>query len=139
MTMTLSPTKSKSIEEIAATLKILADPTRLRIFNLLMSGERCNCEMGGLLGLAPNLISHHLGILRNSGLIDARRDTSDARWIYYSVNREALSDVGELLSAFLSPSRIPVVAPQCCSPASADTFPASQPKPATRPASNRSR
>ncbi len=120
MTMTLSPTKS--IEEIAVTLKVLADPTRLRIFNLLMGGERCNCEMGGLLGLAPNLISHHLGILRGSGLIDARRDTNDARWIYYSVNREALSDLGDLLSAFLSPSRLPEVAPSCCSPANVDTF-----------------
>ena len=105
-----------SVDEIATRLKVLADPTRLRIFDLLLGGERCNCEMGGLLGLAPNLISHHLGVLRGSGLVVARRDTNDARWVYYSVDRAALADMAAMLSAFFSPDRLADRDPACGPP-----------------------
>jgi DNA-binding transcriptional ArsR family regulator len=79
--------------ELSGFLKLMADPTRRRIFLVLMNGETCNCEMVGLLGLPQNLISHHLRQLRQAGLIRARRDAVDRRWIYYAVDREALGHV----------------------------------------------
>ena len=35
----------QSVEEVAVVLKALADPNRLRIFDLLMQGDSCNCEV----------------------------------------------------------------------------------------------
>lgn len=104
---------------LAHKLKVLAEPNRLRIFDLLMQGVRCNCELGDALDMAPNLISHHLAALRRAGLVDAERDTIDARWVYYSVNRAALNELHGSLGAFFDPSRIQPRRPTC-GPASAN-------------------
>ena len=48
------------------------------IFHLLMEGVQCNCELGDGLQMAPNLISHHLRVLREAGLVDVERDIQDA-------------------------------------------------------------
>lgn len=90
----------------AAFLKLLADPTRRRIFLQLMQGETCNCELGGLLSLPQNLISHHLRQLRQAGLIRARRDARDQRWIYYAVDEAALAAVHRELGAVFDPARL---------------------------------
>src|SRR6476469_4647559 len=84
--------KLAKLAELAEWLKVLSEPNRLRIVDLLMHGEQCNCEMGGTLGMAPNLISHHLSVLQRSGLVTARRDESDARWIHYSIEPGVLAD-----------------------------------------------
>ena len=94
-------------------LRLLADPTRRRIFLLLMDGEVCNCEMAGQLGLAQNLISHHLRQLRQAGLIRARRDDRDQRWIYYAIDRDALRRVHRELGALFDPDRLGERVPDC--------------------------
>ena len=105
---TLSPSP-----DVADFLRLMADPTRRRIFLELMKGETCNCEMAGLLKLPQNLISHHLRQLRQAGLIRTRRDAQDQRWVYYWVDREALARVhGELASMF-DPMRLNERIPQC--------------------------
>ncbi len=91
---------------LADGLKVLADPTRLAILDLLMEGVQCNCNLGDRLGLPMNLISHHLKILREAGLVNFERDPLDARWIYYSVNQETLIELRLRLLAFLDPERI---------------------------------
>ncbi|GAB4475694.1 MAG: hypothetical protein Kow0088_12800 [Anaerolineales bacterium] len=94
-------------------LKVLGEPKRMRIFNLLMEGVQCNCELGERLGMPANLISHHLAVLRQAGLVDAERDSTDSRWIHYSVNREALARLNAALQTFLDPSRIQPRQPSC--------------------------
>ena len=98
---------------MAETLKVLSDPTRLGIFDLLMEGVQCNCEIGDQLKLPMNLISHHLKVLRDAGLVDAERDSVDGRWVYYSVNNRALAQLRAQLSAFLDPERIQPRLPSC--------------------------
>jgi ArsR family transcriptional regulator len=93
-------------EEIVAVLKALAEPNRLRIFDMLMQGDTCNCELNEKLGLTPNLLSHHLRVLRESGLVLSRRDAVDGRWIYYSVNRKTVSRWRAWFGEFLDPARI---------------------------------
>ena len=93
-------------EEIVAVLKALADTNRLRIFDVLMQGDSCNCELNEKLGLPPNLLSHHLRVLREAKLVDSRRDAVDGRWIYYSVNRKTVSRWRAWFSEFLDPARI---------------------------------
>jgi ArsR family transcriptional regulator len=113
MTSSIAAEPTDTLASLGATLKLLADPTRLRIFDLLMQGVQCNCEIGDALGISPNLISHHLGALRRAGLVNVERDRSDARWIYYSIERDALRNVRESLAAFLDADRIQDRQPQC--------------------------
>lgn len=101
------------LERLARQLKALAEPNRLRIIGLLMEGVQCNCELGDALGMAPNLISHHLRVLREIGLVDVERDVVDARWVYYSLNRPALADLQQTVGAFFDPARIKERHPAC--------------------------
>ncbi len=94
------------LNQLAKWLKVLAEPNRLLIFHQLMEGVQCNCELGSGLQMAPNLISHHLRVLREVGLIDVERDAVDARWIYYSINRNALNELARAFGTFFDPERI---------------------------------
>lgn len=102
-----------NLQTLANWLKVLSDPNRLRIYNLLMEGVQCNCELGDALRMAPNLISHHLSALRRAGLVNVERDAVDARWVYYSVNRAALDELNARLEAFFDPARIQPRHPAC--------------------------
>jgi ArsR family transcriptional regulator, arsenate/arsenite/antimonite-responsive transcriptional repressor len=93
-------------DEVLAQLKACADPNRLRIFALLLEGESCNGVLNEALGLAPNLLSHHLRVLREAGLIRDRRDSVDARWIYYSVDEAALTRWYRWLLTFFNPGQL---------------------------------
>lgn len=66
----------------AELFKQLCDPTRLRIFWLLCHREECVCNLSALLGMSSPAVSHHLRALRDSGLVDTRRDGKE---VYYKV------------------------------------------------------
>lgn len=101
------------LEQLARWLKVLAEPNRLRIFGLLMQGVHCNCELGDALEMAPNLISHHLGVLRRAGLVAVERDAQDARWVYYSIDRPALAALSAVVGFFFDPARVTERQPVC--------------------------
>jgi ArsR family transcriptional regulator len=107
---TVSPT---DIQRLSQQLKVLANPKRLQIMNLLMEGVQCNCELGDSLDLPLNLISHHIGILRKAGLVNIERDTVDARWVYFSVNEPALLTLNEAFGQFFDIGRIRPRQPNC--------------------------
>lgn len=113
--MTTAPVSitESTVAELQSWLKVIADPRRLRIINLLMEGIQCNCEIGDRLGMPRNLISHHLGILRESGLVNVERDNADARWVYYSINPAALAQLHTLFDAVLDSTRIQPRHPGC--------------------------
>jgi ArsR family transcriptional regulator len=96
----------QTLTEVTVILKALTDPNRLRILDLLMQGDSCNCELNERLGLPPNLLSHHLRVLKKAGLVNSRRDVIDSRWIYYAVNREAATRWQAWFNEFLDPARI---------------------------------
>jgi ArsR family transcriptional regulator, arsenate/arsenite/antimonite-responsive transcriptional repressor len=100
------PESPANLETLAERLKVLAEPKRLLIFNLVMEGVQCNCELGDFLQMPPNLISHHLSKLRAAGLVDMERDAVDSRWIYYSVNRAALEELNSAFGTFFNLGRI---------------------------------
>ena len=89
-----------------AVFKALSDPNRLRIFGELMNGDSCNCELKDNLGLAANLLSHHLKVLEKAGLVNSRRDVIDGRWIYYAANTDTITQWHGWLTAFFDPTRI---------------------------------
>ena len=92
--------------ELVGALKALADGNRLRIIDLLHQGEVCVCEMTEALGLPQNLVSHHLRVLREVGLVKERRDRRDARWVYYIIDPHALGETWRQLDAVFNPERL---------------------------------
>jgi ArsR family transcriptional regulator, arsenate/arsenite/antimonite-responsive transcriptional repressor len=88
------------IQEVLPLLKLMSEPNRLKIFSLLCAGERCVCDIETGMQLPQNLISHHLGVLRDAGYIRARRD---GRWVYYSVNKETLAAIYPTLCRLFNP------------------------------------
>lgn len=94
------------LEQLARWLKVLAEPKRLYIFQLIMEGHQCNCVLGSELDIPPNLVSYHLRALNKAGLVDMQRDPVDARWVYYTVNHAALSRLTQAMGSFFDPQRI---------------------------------
>lgn len=70
-----------AVARAAATLKLLADATRLRIVWNLLHGEHNVNQLAAHLGMQPAAISHHLAKLRLAGVVRTRRDGNR---IYYA-------------------------------------------------------
>lgn len=66
--------------DIAFLFKALADPTRLRLINLMGADEVCVCFFVEVLKINQPKISRHLAYLRRAGVVSARRD---GKWIHY--------------------------------------------------------
>ena len=64
-------------------LAALADPVRLRIVGVLAGGGRCVCDLQEKVPVAANLLSYHLRVLRDAGLVTAARR---GRWIDYRLD-----------------------------------------------------
>lgn len=80
--------------------KILADPTRLRILNLLSRNAEplCVCDIVDRFDLGQPTISHHLKILRDSCFVTTERR---ANFIYYSLNRDCVAGLPEAVQLIL--------------------------------------
>ena len=79
---------SKQLSELDRLFKALADPTRLRILGLLLTGEVCVCHIHESLRIPQPKASRHLAYLRRAGLVDTRRD---GLWIHYRLAVSARS------------------------------------------------
>jgi DNA-binding transcriptional ArsR family regulator len=76
---------------MAGLMRLLSDPTRIRVLGLLRPGEMNVTALCGELDLAQPTVSHHLGLLRSAGLVRTRRD---GKQIFYSLNPDFLeSDI----------------------------------------------
>jgi len=97
---------NEELADFARWLKIICEPNRLLLLEKIIEGVQCNCELGDALQMAPNLISHHLSVLREAGLIETERDPIDARWVYYSINPKAMEELRSIFSNYFDTSRI---------------------------------
>ncbi|MDX1447737.1 MAG: metalloregulator ArsR/SmtB family transcription factor [Acidimicrobiia bacterium] len=89
---------SSEAEELAAVLKVLADPARLRIVSMLataVDGEVCVCDMTDPLDLSQPTVSHHMKVLREAGFIESERR---GKWVYHRLVPDRLADVRHALS-----------------------------------------
>jgi ArsR family transcriptional regulator, arsenate/arsenite/antimonite-responsive transcriptional repressor len=84
-------------ENLASSLKALADPARLRIISMVAAhegAEACVCDLTEPLDLGQPTVSHHLKILVDAGyLTRSKRGT----WAYYALVPGALDGVARLL------------------------------------------
>jgi ArsR family transcriptional regulator len=94
------------LDQLARWLKVLAEPKRLYIFHMIIEGYQCNCVLGNDLDIPTNLVSYHLRALHKAGLVNMQRDPVDARWVYYSVNQQALNELNQALAGFFDSGRI---------------------------------
>ena len=86
---------STDVDVMAPALKIVAEPLRWRVVELLADEELCVCHLVEALGVAQPLVSHHLRILRDARLVE----TSRYRYLtYYRLCPEQLASLGRAVS-----------------------------------------
>lgn len=72
-----------TMHETAELMRLLADPTRLRVLSLLEDGEMNVSTLCRELDVAQPTVSHHLGLLREAGILLCRRE---GKQVFYSIN-----------------------------------------------------
>ena len=87
--------KTKDQNNLPQYLKAISDNNRLSILNALKKRPLCVCEIFLLLNLPQNLVSHHLKVLKDMGLIDSKRDGVK---IIYCRNEKIINEYQTLLT-----------------------------------------
>ena len=88
--------------EIALRLKALADPVRVRLMSLILTGSEqgcCTCDLAPLVGVTEATVSHHLKKLSEAGLVTGTREGMN---VFYRPERANLTALGR------------VIDPECC-------------------------
>lgn len=86
--------------QVAATLKALADPLRVRMLSLIAAsptGEACVCNIAAVADVTQPTVSHHLKVLKDVGVLTSERRAS---WVFYRIAPQARRAVTTLLEAF---------------------------------------
>jgi ArsR family transcriptional regulator len=73
------------VQRLNQIFKALSDETRLRIVNLLTTGELCVCDIMSILDISQPKASRHLAYLKYSGLVESRRE---GLWMHYSLKSD---------------------------------------------------
>lgn len=85
--------------ELAAALKVLADPVRLRLVSIIATsptGEVCACDLPDSVDRSQPTVSHHLGLLVQAGVLDREQR---GKWAWFRLRRERLDELAALLSS----------------------------------------
>ncbi|MGC5328970.1 ArsR/SmtB family transcription factor [Brevibacillus sp. SYSU BS000544] len=82
------------LKRLAETLKILGDPTKLKMIILLTEKEYCVSDFVEVINISQPSISKHLSLLKSVGLVTESRR---GMWVYYSLNSQALENVKQAI------------------------------------------
>lgn len=82
-----------------ARLKALADPRRWRIVELLSREELCVCHLAEALDVPQPLVSHHLKVLRDAGIVESEKYRY---WTYYRLRSGGLEELADRLGSLAS-------------------------------------
>jgi ArsR family transcriptional regulator, arsenate/arsenite/antimonite-responsive transcriptional repressor len=82
--------------DLVTLFAALADPTRLRLLNLMDGREVCVCYFVEILKQGQPKISRHLAYLRRAGIVEARRD---GKWMHYRIQRPDDTKAAAILDA----------------------------------------
>lgn len=90
-----------SYREQVRVFRAFCDENRLQILQLLRSGEKCACVLLEDLHISQSTLSHHMQILCDSGVVEARRE---GKWTHYSISEAGSRRAAQLLVELLSPT-----------------------------------
>ena len=79
-------------------IKALADENRLAIMLSLQHGEKCGCVLLEELNITQPTLSHHMKILCDSSLVNARKE---GKWMHYSLSKEGLSAFRDMIGNYV--------------------------------------
>ncbi|MGF7186050.1 ArsR family transcriptional regulator [Desulfitispora alkaliphila] len=75
---------------LAQTFKVLGDPNRVQMINILSKQELCVCDLAEALELSVSAVSHQLRLLRNLNLVKYRKQ---GKMVYYSLDDEHIKNL----------------------------------------------
>lgn len=96
-----------SARRLAGLLKVIAEPTQLRLLSLVAAqtgGEACICELTEPVGLSQPTVSHHMKILVGAGLLEREQR---GKWAYYRLVPGAVDALAQLLGAVIPAAPAP--------------------------------
>lgn len=77
-------------EKTSSTFQLISDPTRLKILWLLCHSEECVINIAAAIDMSSPAVSHHLRVLKQSGLLTSRREGKEA---YYTLAKTPEADL----------------------------------------------
>ena len=101
--------KDPRVEELAEAMKMLSDPTRVRILCFLRGGEACVCDVEQYLGISQQLTSHHLHVMKYAGLLRMRKDATRS---LYEIDVDFLKRINENFEEYIDWRKVAVDAQQ---------------------------
>lgn len=88
---------------VTDVLAALAEPTRLGLVEIMSDGEEhCICELQPRVSVSQSRLSRHMGLLRQAGLVSARRDR---QWVRFRLDPEMRPEVRAIVDAALAARR----------------------------------
>lgn len=85
-------------KETALVFKAYCDENRLKILDILKSGEKCACTLQEQLPIAQSTLSHHMKILVDSGVVTSRKS---GKWMYYGLSPQGIEGSIAYLNDYL--------------------------------------
>lgn len=89
-------------EARAKLFRIMGEPMRLAILDMISCGEMCACDILEGLTISQSTLSHHMRVLLQAEIVTARKD---ATWVYYSINPKMVSELHDILDGIILPKK----------------------------------
>ncbi len=90
-------------EKEAKVMKAFCDANRLRVLEMLTTGEKCACMLLEHLNIGQPALSYHMKILLESGIVESRQD---GKWTHYRLSEQGGAYAKELVRTFVTPEEI---------------------------------
>lgn len=90
---------ASAYNDTVKVFKAFCDENRLRILEMLRTGEKCACKLLDDLQITQSTLSHHMKILCDAGIVQGRKD---GKWVYYSIDPKGADRARKLLEQQLS-------------------------------------
>ncbi len=84
------------VKKTAVIFKAFCDENRIKILQLLQSGEKCACMLLEEMNITQPTLSHHMKILCDSGIVVGRKE---GKWMHYSISEAGIESAQEYLSS----------------------------------------
>lgn len=85
-------------KKTAAIFKAFCDENRIRILDMLRSGEKCACMLLEEIHVSQPTLSHHMKILCDAEIVSGRRE---GKWTHYSISEEGIAQAEDYLQSLL--------------------------------------